>query len=90
MHPSCILTYVIVVFRMLETFEMDLILRQNFYDFFEEHRYNSDDGELMYRMEAFDKTTVNDSSNGYVWGRTNCKLNLNATYLKSISVNLDG
>ena len=44
---------------MLKAFEMELVVRQNFYDFFEEHRYNSDDGDLMYRMEAFDKVTVN-------------------------------
>ena len=43
---------------MLEDFEMELIFRQNFYDFFEEHRYNTDDSDLMYRMEAFDKAKV--------------------------------
>ena len=48
---------------MLEPFEMELILRQNFYDFFEEHRYNSDDADLLYRMEAFDKSTVS-----YIFG----------------------
>ena len=44
--------------RMLEDFNMEVVLRQNFYDFFAEHRYNSEDSELLYRMEAFDKKTV--------------------------------
>ena len=57
-NPIRISCEVLYYCRMLEDFEMELIFRQNFYDFFEEHRYNSDDGDLMYRMEAFDKATV--------------------------------
>lgn len=52
-------------FRMLEDFDMEVVLRQNFYDFFAEHRYNSEDNELLYRMEAFDKKTVSDSDINY-------------------------
>ena len=44
--------------RMLEEFEMELVLRQNFYDFFAEHREHPDNSGLMYRMQAFDKSTV--------------------------------
>lgn len=43
---------------MLDDFNMEIVLRQNFYDFFAEHRYNLEDNELLYRMEAFDKKTV--------------------------------
>jgi len=37
---------------------MKLVLHQNFYDFFNEHRYNAEDAHLMYRMQAFDKQSV--------------------------------
>ena len=37
---------------------MKLVLHQNFYDFFNEHRYNAEDAHLMYRMQAFDKQLV--------------------------------
>ena len=45
-------------YRMLESFQMELVLHQNFFDFFDEHRYNTDDCQLMYRMEAFSKAKV--------------------------------
>ena len=37
---------------------MELKLQQNFYDFFSERRYNTDDVYLMSRMKAFNLQTV--------------------------------
>ena len=37
---------------------MELVLRQNFYNFFLERRYNSEDLSLMFKMQAFDKRKV--------------------------------
>ena len=48
----------VAVHRMLETMGMELVLKQNFYDFFSEHRNNPEDAHLLYRMAAFDKRTV--------------------------------
>ena len=43
---------------MLKDFNMEHICHQNFYDFFTEHRNNSDDVDLMYKMQAMDRETV--------------------------------
>jgi len=43
---------------MLKEFDMELVLRQNFYNFFLERRYNSEDLSLMFKMQAFDKRKV--------------------------------
>ena len=43
---------------MLKEFDMELVLRQNFYNFFLERRYNTEDLNLMFKMQAFDKTEV--------------------------------
>ena len=43
---------------MLKDFDMELQLRQNFYDFFAERRYNTDDIQLLHRMKAFDPRKV--------------------------------
>ncbi len=43
---------------MLRDFDMELVLHQNFYDFFHERRSHGDDAHLLYRMQAFDKTSV--------------------------------
>ena len=44
------------VFRMLEDFEMDLVLTQNFYYFFNEHCKSNRD--LLFRMSALDRNKV--------------------------------
>lgn len=54
--PEYLIFFPLLV-KMLEQFDMEMVLRQNFYDFFIEHRHNSDDNELLFRMEAFDKKT---------------------------------
>ena len=46
------------LYSMLDEFDMKLVLHQNFYDFFNEHRYNAEDAHLMFRMQAFDKQSV--------------------------------
>ena len=38
---------------MLKDFDMEVVLRQNFYDFFSERRHNTDDIQLLHRMKAF-------------------------------------
>ena len=43
---------------MLKDFDMELCLQQNFYDFFMERRHNPEDVQLMFKMQAFDKQTV--------------------------------
>ena len=43
---------------MLKDFDMEVVLRQNFYDFFTERRHNTDDIHLLYRMKAFDPRRV--------------------------------
>ena len=34
---------------------MELELRQNFYDYFDEHRHKSYDNSLLFQMGAFDR-----------------------------------
>ena len=43
---------------MLEEFDMEFVLRQNFIDFFNERRGRPEDAELLFKMSAFDKATV--------------------------------
>ena len=48
---------------MLKDFDMELVLRQNFYDFFAERRYNTEDILLLHRMKAFDPRKVSGLDN---------------------------
>ena len=61
---------------MLKDFDMELVLRQNFYDFFAERRYNTDDIQLLHRMKAFDPRTV-ECFTGY---SNNAELSMQSTY----------
>ena len=48
----------IIFSSMLKDFDMECVLRQNFYDFFTERRHNTDDIQLLHRMKAFDPRRV--------------------------------
>ena len=48
----------VTVCSMLEEFDMEFVLRQNFIDFFNERRNRPEDAELLFKMSAFDKATV--------------------------------
>ena len=43
---------------MLKDFDMEMILCQNFTDFFSERRHESANANLMYKMQAFNRQTV--------------------------------
>ena len=43
---------------MLKEFGMELVLRQNFFDFFNERRGRKKDAELLFKMSVLDKATV--------------------------------
>ena len=47
---------------MLEEFDMELVRKQNFYHFFKEHRDIVDDKSLLFRMSAFSKDKVMQTS----------------------------
>jgi mRNA (guanine-N7-)-methyltransferase len=51
------LVYFPLLKEMLKKYNMEEVRHQNFYEFFSEHRCLPDDAQLLYRMEAFDKTT---------------------------------
>jgi hypothetical protein len=51
---------------MLKKYNMEEVRHQNFYEFFSEHRCLPDDAQLLYRMEAFDKTTVRTNHNIFI------------------------
>ena len=45
---------------MLKDFDMELVLCQNFTNFFDENRNKSHNINLMYKMQAFDRQTVSN------------------------------
>jgi len=46
------------MFRMLEEHNMELVLKQDFHEFFYTRQRFLDDVDLLYRMQALDRQTV--------------------------------
>ena len=47
-----------LMFRMLEEHNMELVLKQDFHEFFYTRQRFPDDVDLLYRMQALDRQTV--------------------------------
>ncbi len=57
-HIHTVHVYVYTHRMLEEEFDMELVRKQNFYHFFQEHRDYPDDRSLLFRMSAFDRRLV--------------------------------